>query len=241
MENLQLYKRQIKEIQALIEKLEKGNLKLSELSDLERLTRELHEKSIILRYKAFEKETTLHVDSNITTSPVVDAIQGKSLISHDNDEPSIDFSLFAGADSSEDPVKSDTPTQEHAQEVEEHVSITVTEDDEVIEKKSTTIRTEGTSFLDRFNEENNSISSNYAGAKISTLVGAFGLNQKLLFINELFNGSSELFSDAIKILDAQSNFEEASPKLNELAFENSWDVEDEAVIEFMEFLNRRYA
>lgn len=240
MENLQLYKRQIKEIQVLIEKLEKGNLKLSELSDLERLTRELHEKSIILRYKAFEKETALNIDSKAVT-PVDNGDLEIKLQADDNEELSIDFSLFAGSGKSDESIRSEAPIHDVAQEVEEHVSITVTEDDEVIEKKSTTTRTEGVSFLERFNLENNAIGSNYAGAKISTLVGAFGLNQKLLFINELFNGSSELFSDAIKILDAQTNFDEASPKLNELAFENSWDVEDEAVIEFMEFLNRRYA
>ena len=132
----------------------------------------------------------------------------------DDEKPSIDFSAFASSESNEETIESEVIEEEIAdvaQEVEEHVSITVKADEEVIEKKTITTRTEGTSFLDRFSMEDNSMSSNYQGAKIDTLIGAFGLNQKLLFINELFNGSSELFSDAIKILDAQSNFKEASP------------------------------
>ena len=51
MENLENYKNRIKAIEELANKMEKGTLTIEELSKLETLTRELHERSIILKYK----------------------------------------------------------------------------------------------------------------------------------------------------------------------------------------------
>ncbi len=89
--------------------------------------------------------------------------------------------------------------------------------------------------------EDNSIASKLSGGKLNSLVGAFGLNERLRFINNLFDGSSEQFSEAVKVLDAQSNFSEAMSKINEMAAKHEWDDEDDSVKEFMNYLNRRYA
>ena len=85
------------------------------------------------------------------------------------------------------------------------------------EENKVVVNEKGTSFLDRLTIEDNSISSQLAGRKIETLSGAFGINQRLLYINELFDGSGEDFSDAVKLLDTQSNLDEASSKVEELA------------------------
>ena len=97
------------------------------------------------------------------------------------------------------------------------------------------------SFLDRLKIENNSIASRFSSSKLDTLIGAFGLNERLRYINNLFDGSSEIFSDAIKSLDSQSSLEEAKLKAAQLATEHDWDPEEEVVLEFMQYLNRRYA
>ena len=101
--------------------------------------------------------------------------------------------------------------------------------------------TAGSSFLDLMKSVDNSVNASFNGAKIETLVGAFGLNQKLRYINELFDGSSESFSDAIKSLDAKSTMNEAKDIVSALASEHEWDTEEESVVEFMTVLNRRYA
>ena len=57
MENLQNYKNQIKEVESLVIKLENGELNLEGLAELELLTRKIHERSIILQYKAYEQNS----------------------------------------------------------------------------------------------------------------------------------------------------------------------------------------
>ena len=60
-------------------------------------------------------------------------------------------------------------------------------------------------------------------------------------INDLFDGSSEMFSEAIKMLDSQTALDVANEKAAQLAVQHSWDPEEEVVVEFMSFVNRRYA
>ena len=67
------------------------------------------------------------------------------------------------------------------------------------------------------------------------------MNERLQFINELFDGSSESFANAIKGLDQQANSENARAKVAEYAIENNWDVDSETVEEFMQKVVRRYA
>jgi hypothetical protein len=110
-----------------------------------------------------------------------------------------------------------------------------------VEEPKAVIQEKGTSFLDRLNIVDNSISSQLAGRKIDTLSGAFGINERLLYINELFDGSGEAFSDAVKMLDSQPGLDEASSKVEELAFKNSWNPEEDVVLEFLALIKRRYA
>ena len=99
----------------------------------------------------------------------------------------------------------------------------------------------GNSFLEKLSVQDNSLAGRFSAGPLTTLIGAFGLNERLRFINDLFDGSSEHFSDAIKVLDSRSNLDEARAKAAEYAHENDWDPEEEVVVEFMNYLNRRYA
>ena len=76
---------------------------------------------------------------------------------------------------------------------------------------------------------------------LDTLVGSFTLNERLQFINELFDGSSDSFSTAVKKLDSQSNLISAREQVAEFATNNSWDLESEIVEDFLVKICRRYA
>ena len=54
MDGLKNYREKIESISKLVDKMDGGELSIHELVELEKLTRELHERSIILKYKAFE-------------------------------------------------------------------------------------------------------------------------------------------------------------------------------------------
>lgn len=258
MGDLNTYKSKLQELTALIEKLENGKLTIDELSRMEELTRKLHERSIILKYKAFEShagvEVTKEVQEEKTPEPVAEEPEPE-------EETSIDFDIFEEEeelptkeeveeeidfmnDEEDDTEAEPEPEVAAAPEVEEHVSVTHTEEikDDVIESKVEVTHTkESKSFLDRIDFEDNSLASQYAGGKLDSLIGAFGLNQRLSFINNLFDGSSELFSDAIKVLDSQNSIDEAAAKAEAMATEHDWDLEEENVLEFMTYLKRRYA
>ena len=95
-------------------------------------------------------------------------------------------------------------------------------------------------FIDTIEHIDNSVNASFNGSRLDTLVGSFGLNQKMRYINNLFNGSSDLFSDSIKILDSKSTPEEAEKFISSLSLKYNWDLESTIVIEFIDFINRRY-
>ena len=86
-----------------------------------------------------------------------------------------------------------------------------------------------------------SIAQNYQVMILETLIGSFTLNERLQFINELFDGSSDLFSSAIKRLDTLDNRDSARSVIAEYAVENNWDLDGEVVEDFMLKICSRYA
>lgn len=96
------------------------------------------------------------------------------------------------------------------------------------------------SFMHKFKEIEQQIASQFGISKLETLVGSFGLNERLQYINELFDGSSEAFSEAVKILDNQHSSQNAFLKVAEIGTQNNWDIQSETVEEFMQKIKRRY-
>lgn len=239
MENLQKYKNQIKEVESLVIKLENGALSIEELSTLESLTRAIHERSIILKYKAFEQKVNPVVSTEEPAAEVSEPkfeAEKKEVV----EEPTIDFSMFSVEEEEEAPIQEDIKVEAEPEIIPEPTVEKV--DPIVVElKEDAPVSQPGTSFLDRIQSADTSLNARFNGTKLDTLVGAFGLNQKLMYINELFDGSSESFSDAIKSLDSKSSMEDAKETVTALASKFEWDAEEESVIEFMAVLNRRYA
>ena len=86
-----------------------------------------------------------------------------------------------------------------------------------------------------------SIAQNYQVMPLETLIGSFTLNELLQFINELFDGSSDLFSSSIKRLDSQADRDSARALVAEFAIANAWDMDGEVVEDFMLKICSRYA
>lgn len=280
MDGLKNYREKIKSIEELVNKMESGELSINELVKLESLTRDLYERSVILKYKAFEcKSSDAPVEEPVAEVEEVEEEEveevepekeEETLLFESEETPVMDFSMFDSPAEEEKPEPKkefvvEAEPKEEAPKVEEKPepvvekkpehSIQITSEpvaeeptpeseaspDSIAEETKAVIQEKGTSFLDRLNIVDNSISSQLAGRKIETLTGAFGINQRLLYINELFDGSGEAFSDAIKTLDSQPGLDEASTKVEELAFKNSWNPEEEVVLEFLAIIKRRYA
>lgn len=85
-----------------------------------------------------------------------------------------------------------------------------------------------------------SSSTNQYLPKLHTLVGAFSIADKLFIIQQLFQGSSEDFNNAINLLDTQENYSHAKRLISRLAFEYGWDPESKASLEFIRMVERRF-
>ena len=86
-----------------------------------------------------------------------------------------------------------------------------------------------------------SLSSKLQKNPINDLPKAIGINERFLFIKELFNNDSKAYAEAIKKLNGLQNFAEADHILHEeLAVKYNWKPESNAVQSFLELIQRRY-
>jgi hypothetical protein len=77
---------------------------------------------------------------------------------------------------------------------------------------------------------------------ITDLKQAINLNDKLLFIKDLFNGYSLAYSEAIEILNRFTGFDEADQFLKRnYVIKNQWESKSETTAKFYALLKRRYA
>lgn len=244
MENLNLYKSQLSEISAIISKLEEGNLSKDEVITLETLTRSLHERSIILKYKVFSPTLFTVKQEEVNEETEMESQVSEPFLEKESE---IDFSIFETPEIPEEILEVKAEIEAESPKIIEVVDAVTEEEVQIIElieeeqvEEIKIEKTENGSFIDNLSFEDKSLNSLYGGSKLDTLIGAFGLNEKLRYINDLFDGSSEMFSEAIKAIDGKNSLEEAKIELKNLAEQHGWDADEESVTEFMGFVARRH-
>jgi hypothetical protein len=270
MANLSTIEARLMAIEEAFSKLNHGKLTREELEELVVNTQELHERAIILRYKAFEEkifgerpvvqvpEVEATIISEPVTEPVVETpsysmpeleieldVEEEVIeeeIEEIEEQPAFDFSLF---DDSAEQIKEEVLEDNTF----EHLSVSSTEstEDGVHEEHITMeqvivtpVENSNLDFYNKFSKESGDSAPQFGMTALSTLIGAFGLNERLQYINELFDGSSEAFSDAIKVLDNLSSREEMLIRASAYANNHNWDLKSETVEEFVAKLKRRY-
>jgi hypothetical protein len=90
-------------------------------------------------------------------------------------------------------------------------------------------------------ERENGLSAQVNALPVNDLKSAINLNDKLLYIKDLFNGYSLAYSEAIEIVNRFNTFEEAERflKTNYVA-KNNWDSKAATAEKFYALLRRRY-
>ena len=88
----------------------------------------------------------------------------------------------------------------------------------------------------------NNVAEQASQQPVTNLKQAITLNDKLLYIKDLFNGYSLAYSEAIEILNRFNTFEEANRFLNKnYTTKNNWDSKPETTDKFFALLKRRYS
>ena len=90
--------------------------------------------------------------------------------------------------------------------------------------------------------EKQNLSALHARKKNGSLRSAINLNQRFMFTNELFNGDSQAFNQALDQLDSFDSYKAAQGYcMQQYASRYKWDLDDEASQEFLDLLQSRYS
>ncbi len=112
-----------------------------------------------------------------------------------------------------------------------------TEGPEVVADKYQNSRTFRHDDLAKKQPQNN-LSTRMQSRPINDLAKAIGLNDKFLFIRELFNGDKEKYHEAIQIINEMPTYEEAENYIRERF---DWDEEQAEVEKFMDLVRRKFS
>ena len=96
------------------------------------------------------------------------------------------------------------------------------------------------SLNDLLGKEDNSLASQFRHAHIDDLSKAISLNDKFLYIKELFKGKGEDFSKAIQKLNVCPNIDEAFQTIDMLKKYYAWDTDSSAYLALCDLVRRKF-
>ena len=88
--------------------------------------------------------------------------------------------------------------------------------------------------------EDNSLAARLQRTHVSDIRAALGINDKMMIINELFNGSFERYNKSIEALNEFPTLSGAKVYMSELQIELQWDVESQAFRMLNDLVERRF-
>lgn len=272
----------MKSIEALFLQMQEGKMAAFEMEELVELTRELHERALILRYKSYEEQVfgirpeaaPVAAEPEPVSETVVEPVLP---VNHEqpaffeapepepqiepvfepketavDEQPVFDFALFDEPETEPEPEPvhvlpfpvmeelKEVPAEKEPAFVPEEITATPAVEAAPVVTPTPPVQTTEDIFKN-MSQTDNSLVSRWQQAKLETLVGAFGLNEKLQCIRELFDGSGDAFNQAIQLLDNQQDHTAAKQLLVAYIQEYKWDLESESAKEFIQKIERRYA
>lgn len=90
--------------------------------------------------------------------------------------------------------------------------------------------------------EPTTVAETFHRAPIESVARSISLNQKFRFINQLFNGNSSAYNQAVEEIDTLNNYGQALDLISyRYASQYLWDMSSDEVSELVEILKRRFA
>lgn len=97
------------------------------------------------------------------------------------------------------------------------------------------------SIYGKLNNNDGTLAARLMSVRLETLKGAFGFNERLQIIQELFGGSNDEFNNLIEQLETIPSKEEARSLVSSYANKYHWDSESQLAIELIQKVERKYA
>jgi hypothetical protein len=89
--------------------------------------------------------------------------------------------------------------------------------------------------------DDNSLGNRMQKSQITDLKSAIGINDKFLFINELFKGDLAGYNRAVEELNSCQTKQEAVEKINEMRNQFNWPEHSSSFLRLNDFMKRRYS
>jgi hypothetical protein len=251
-----------------LQKLESGDLTVEELSPLLNDARELHERIAILQYVTHQTGMSEKVETAAPKVEEVSQVDSKISAAMDTgtigteEKPKekkglkLNFNLFSSPEPEStnqinllDVIEEETPGAIEASVSVTQVEVKMDSANHIGESKETHSMNEVIAKVSEklsLNEkladgaEKTSLAAKLSRKPIKDLNEEIGLNQKFLFMNDLFGGENGLYKEAIAAFNTFANFDEASTLLDQLKARHNWDMESISVTKFIDLVERRY-
>lgn len=89
--------------------------------------------------------------------------------------------------------------------------------------------------------KNDALGERLQTSPISDLREAIGINDKFIFINQLFKGDMERYNRILDELNGFSSLKGAQTYLTELAVQYQWNTEDPAYLKLADMIERKFS
>lgn len=201
-----------------ISKLENGKLALPELNEMLEHSRDIYERLTILRYKALLEKQEHVAETPEETSPLQEDIEEKV------EESNFSFNFEV--------------------DTEEALEISPNQRNLLDEIQEVGGETEKTSVNDQYastSEKTETLAEKLTKTKIKDLREGIALNQKFLFMNDLFGGEKEAYDTALDKLNSFDSIIEAKAFLtSEVENKYDWKEDSSSVQQFVTLLERKF-
>ena len=95
-------------------------------------------------------------------------------------------------------------------------------------------------LVEHLQHDDNTLAAKLQQKSINELKAAIGINDKFLFVNELFGGSMEKYNKSIENLDDMKTLNGTLIYLNELKVELQWNSSNEAYQKLLNLIHRKF-
>lgn len=240
-------------IQDALVKLQNGESSINHLEDMVVQARELYERLLVLRFKAYElkvrPEKMLYSNEKLITDSIDTSLPSEKIeeiIPKEDDTP-FDFSLFGEVEKQTESTTSSAeetdifvPSEASIGPKIDEVHIEAPESNASATSKT---QTSAASLLDKLSNNGSSerLGDKLKNTKLESITSAFTLNDRIRFTKNLFDNNGDTFNAAIQLLDAQKGIIEARDLVQDYASRYEWDMEDKNSVDFIELIERRYA
>jgi hypothetical protein len=237
-----------KKLNDKIAEIESGDLELSDLEGVVSDSRELYERLLILKHKAYEQIE--HPSETEKEKTIVDVVEEEEEVKEE-EEPTLDFSgITEESEEEEQPSFDFTADEESETEESNEPTIEIPKEEPSKEDKEDLFKDshvekhepedENTLNEKLKEEEELSLRKKLQSTAVSDLKSEISIAKKFEYITFMFEGKNESYNDAIEVLNNCVDGDDARVKLNEYSSKYNWDLENKSIIKFVELVERRY-